>query len=249
MAHIRTLSTLGRAAREEAGVKVRQPLARMVCVVPEGAGATVLEELVPLLKAELNIKTVSFASSADDLVTLEAKANFRSLGKKFGKHTPLAAAAVQAFGTDALRRFERGEDLEVAVGNESHPLSPEDVTIVRRASGNFVVKDEGAYFAAIDPEVTPALRQEGIARELVSRVQRLRKELDFAVSDRITLAVTGDEETQEAVNQYRSWIADEVLAREITVAVHAAEGAGEERAAHHLDLDGRAVTVALTRIG
>jgi isoleucyl-tRNA synthetase len=245
MAHIRTLSTLGRAAREEAGVKVRQPLATMVCVVPHGAGAEALRDLVPLLQAELNIKSVTFASSSDDLVTLEAKANFRSLGKKFGKQTPLAAAAVQSFGSEMLRRFERGEELEVAVGNESHPLSLEDVTIMRRATGDLVVKDEGAYFAAIDPTVSPELRREGIARELVSRVQRLRKELGMAVSDRITLAVYGDDETQEAAVQFRDWIAEEVLARDVQVA----RIGSEERAAHPLDLDGRAVSVALTRIG
>jgi isoleucyl-tRNA synthetase len=249
MAHVRTLSTLGRAAREEAGVKVRQPLARMVCVVPRDSDADDLHPLVPLLQAELNIKTVTFASSADDLVTLEAKPNFRALGKKFGKQTPLAAAAVAAFTSEALRRFERGEELEVAVENESHPLSLDDMTIVRRASGDLVVKDEGAYFAAIDPTVTPELRREGIARELVSRVQRLRKELDFAVSDRITLHVFGDDDTQEAVGQYRDWIAEEVLALDVQVEVALAHDGSEDRAAHLLDLDGRAVRVALTRIG
>ena len=244
MGHVRTLSTLGRAAREEAGVKVRQPLATLVCVVPDGAGAHTFGELVPLLQAELNVKKVSFASSADALVTLEAKANFRSLGKKFGKQTPLAAAAIQSFDGETLRRFERGEDLEVAVGNESHPLSPEDVTIVRRATGSYVVKEDGAYFAAIDPTITPELRREGIARELVSRVQRLRKELGFAVSDRITLSVAGDEETQETVLQFREWIAEEVLARD----VHVARDGSDNRAAQQIDLEGRPVTVALTRI-
>jgi isoleucyl-tRNA synthetase len=245
MAHIRTLSTLGRAARETAGIKVRQPLARMVCVVPYGADASMLDALVPLLTTELNIKEVVFASSADELVTLEAKANFRSLGKKFGKQTPLAAAAVQAFGSDALRRFEQGGDLEVAVGNESHPLSLDDVTIVRRAVGDLVVQEGGGYFAAIDPAVTPALVREGIARELVSRIQRLRKELGFAVSDRVTLALFGDEILQDMVMHYREWIAEEVLALDVQVAPLG----NEDHATHRLDLDGRRVEVAITRVG
>ncbi|HMJ19057.1 MAG TPA: isoleucine--tRNA ligase, partial [Gemmatimonadaceae bacterium] len=186
MAHVRTLSTLGRAAREEAGVKVRQPLARMVCVVPPVAAASgsaggrregMLEELSPLLAAELNIKKIDFISSADDLVTLKAKPNFRSLGKKFGKNTPLASEAVQALTSDALREFESGKPLYVSVGNDSHELSAEDLTVVRTASGELVVKEESGYFAALDPVVTRELRLEGIARELVSRVQRLRKEL------------------------------------------------------------------------
>src|SRR5207247_13823 len=127
MAHIRTLATLARAAREEAGVKVRQPLARMVCVVPLHSGAKgaelMLEELSPLLAAELNIKKVQFISSADDLVTLKARPNFRSLGKKFGKETPLAAEAVQALSSEALREFETGKPLYVSMGNESTELS------------------------------------------------------------------------------------------------------------------------------
>ena len=254
MSHIRTLATLARAAREEAGVKVRQPLARMVCVVPlpasvaRGAGARaedMLEELSPLLAAELNIKKIEFISSADDLVTLKAKPNFRSLGKKFGKDTPLASEAVQALSSDALREFEAGKPLYVSVGNESRELSAEDLTVVRRASGELVVKDEGGYFAALDPVVTRDLRLEGIARELVSRVQRLRKELGFAVSDRVTLSVGGPAEIQEAVKAFQKWIADEVLARRVTVG----ERIEDTHATHTFDLDGQSVEVALERVG
>src|SRR4029078_3016400 len=163
------------AAREEAEVKVRQPLARMVCVVPHGAGSedvqAQLGDLVPLLASELNIKEVSFLSSADELVKLEAKANFRSLGKKFGKDTPLAASAVAALESGALMAFARGEPLAISVGNESRLLDPEDLTIIRRASGDLIVNESLGYFAAIDATITPELRLEGLAREIVSRVQ------------------------------------------------------------------------------
>ncbi|MFI5245758.1 MAG: class I tRNA ligase family protein, partial [Gemmatimonadales bacterium] len=109
MREIRTLATLGRAAREAAGVNVRQPLARMVCVLPrhDDAIASLVRELVPLLAAELNVKSVEFASSADALVSLEAKPNFRALGQRWGKETPRAAAAVAALSSDMLRAFER----------------------------------------------------------------------------------------------------------------------------------------------
>jgi isoleucyl-tRNA synthetase len=250
MGHIRTLATLGRAAREEAGVKVRQPLARLVCVVPIHGVASkgaegMLEELSPLLAAELNIKRVQFISSADDLVTLKAKPNFRSLGKKFGKDTPLAAEAVQALSSEALREFEAGKPLYVSVGNESRELSHEDLTVVRTASGDMVVKEEGGYFAALDSVVTRELRLEGLAREVVSRVQRLRKELGFAVSDRITLLVGGGAEIQEAVKAFQKWIADEVLALKVSVG----EKIDGTHATHAFDLDGQSVEVALERAG
>ncbi|HEX5577365.1 MAG TPA: class I tRNA ligase family protein, partial [Gemmatimonadaceae bacterium] len=248
MEHIRTLSTLGRAAREEAGVKVRQPLSRMVCVVPETAAQRKgsegeITQLVHLLAGELNVKQVSFLSSADDLVSLEAKANFRSLGKKFGKDTPMAATAVAALSSEALLAFERGEPLAVSVGNESRALDPEDLTIVRRASGEMIVKEAAGYFAAIDPIVTPELRMEGLAREVVSRIQRMRKDAGLAVSDRIFVSVAGWDELEEAVRAHNARIAEEVLAREITVG----DDAGKFNAMQPVDIDGREARIALKR--
>ena len=248
MEHIRTLATLGRAAREDAGVKVRQPLSRMVCVVPAGPAGTAantedLTSLVPLLSGELNVKDVSFLSSADALVTLEAKANFRTLGKKFGKSTPLAAKAVEALSSEALIAFEKGEPLAISVGNDSRELDSDDLTIVRRASGNMIVKEASGYFAAIDPEVTPGLRMEGLAREVVSRVQRMRKDSGFAVSDRILLAVSGSDELEAAIRAHSEWIANEVLALDIKV------GGGAEKfhAAQSVDIDGQPASIALER--
>ncbi len=248
MDHVRTLSTLGRAAREDAGVKVRQPLTKMVCVVPSAPGGAdevgrELAELVPLLAGELNLRDVSFLSSADALVSLEAKANFRTLGKKFGKATPLAAKAIEALSSSALMNFEKGEPLAISVGNDSRELDPEDLTIIRGASGNMIVKEGSGYFAAIDPTVTPELRLEGLAREVVSRVQRMRKDAGFAVSDRIMLAVSGTEELERAVKTHEEWIANEVLALDMTV------GDTNEKlhAAQSVDIDGQPASIALER--
>ncbi|HUQ47454.1 MAG TPA: isoleucine--tRNA ligase [Gemmatimonadaceae bacterium] len=250
MDHIRMLSTLGRAAREDAGVKVRQPLMKMVCVVPGGPAGSQddgkeLTELVPLLTSELNLRDVSFLSSADELVSLEAKANFRALGKKFGKETPLAAKAIEALSSKALMGFEKGEPLAISVGNDSRELDPEDLTIIRRASGNMIVKEASGYFAAIDPTVTPELRLEGLAREVVSRVQKMRKDAGFAVSDRIRLAVSGTEEMEQAVHAHKEWIANEVLALDITVG----DTTGKFHAAQSVDIDGQPASIALERAG
>jgi isoleucyl-tRNA synthetase len=191
----------------------------------------------------LNVKEIGFLSSADALVTLEAKPNFRSLGKKFGKQTPAAAAAVAALGSDALLGFERGDPILIAVGDDVRRLEADDFGIVRRSSGNMVVKEAAGYFVALDPSVTPALRGEGLAREIVSRVQRMRKEAAFAVSDRITLQIAGPAEIEQAVELHREWIAEEVLAREIVV------GGGVEphHAAQSVDIDGQAVSIAFER--
>jgi isoleucyl-tRNA synthetase len=243
MSAVRTLARLGRAAREDVGIKVRQPLARMVCVAPTVA-ETVLAPLVPLLEAELNVKRVEFAASGDALVSLEAKPNFRSLGKKFGKRTPLAAQAITAFDTEALRAFEHGEPLVVSVDGDSHQLDREDVTIIRRASGALAVQEHGGFFAAIDATVTPELRREGQAREVISRVQRMRKEAGLAVSDRIVLSVFGDSELKAVFDEHRTWIADEVLATELVFG----DASQATQGGLSIDLDGFTAYVAITRI-
>jgi isoleucyl-tRNA synthetase len=270
---VRRLANLGRAAREAVGINVRQPLGELVAVAPGaglGAGETAmgreLHALAGLLAAELNVKQVRWATSGDALVTLEAKPNFRHLGKRFGKRTPLAAQAVAALGPDQLRAYEHGGEVFVSVDGVDHPLHPDDLTVLRRASGEYAVQEEGGYVVALDPAVTPALRGEGIARELVSRVQRLRKEAGLVVSDRIRLAVRGPAAVEEAARAHRGYIAGEVLAAALHVGDEGAPGNGAAAGAvpataprpgaddalasaftRTVDLDGSAVHVSLSK--
>ncbi|HXY31311.1 MAG TPA: isoleucine--tRNA ligase [Gemmatimonadaceae bacterium] len=244
MSAVRTLATLARAAREEAGVKVRQPLSRLVCVVPDFDRAA-LEPLVPLLAAELNVKRVEIAASDDALVRLEARPNFRALGKRFGKRTPLAAGAIAALDSAAWVAFERGQPVAISVDGESHTLAAEDVAIVRRAAGALVVKDEAGYVAAIDPTVTAELRAEGVARELVSKVQQMRKAARFAVSDRIRLQATGNDTVEAAVRSHQQYIASEVLASEVAIG---GDISGTPDVVQTVELDEWTVRIALTRV-
>lgn len=246
MREIRALASLAHAAREAARAKTRQPLARLVCVTGplDAAAHALVLELASVLAAELNVKRVEFATSADALVTLEAKPNFRALGKKWGKETPRAAAAVSALTAESLRAYERGEPVLISVDGRDHALAADDLVVQRRASGALVVEEDGARFAAIDPTVTPALRDEGIAREVVSRIQRLRKESGLAVSDRIRLYAAGPAEFARVLEAYRPWIAGEVLAREVVVRDALPADVGP---AVTLDLDGLTAHIALTR--
>jgi isoleucyl-tRNA synthetase len=245
MSSIRTLATLGRAAREQAKINVRQPLSRMVCVAPQVTDDE-LRTLLPVLATELNIKSIEIATSGDALVTLEAKPNFRALGKKFGKKTPLAAEAVSKFTSVHLREFLNGAELLVTVDGETHGLDTDDLTIVRRASGELIVEEEHGFFAAIDPTVTPDLKREGVAREVISRVQRMRKDAGLAVSDRIKLWIGGDALVLEAAAEHRDWIADEVLAMEVAVGEVPKEPL-QMLARQSVDLDGIHADLALTK--
>ncbi|HEY9428083.1 MAG TPA: isoleucine--tRNA ligase [Gemmatimonadaceae bacterium] len=244
MSDLRRLATLARAAREVAGVNVRQPLSRLVCVVPNYK-AGMFDVLEPLLRSEINVKALEFASSGDELLRLEAKPNFRSLGKRFGKRTPLAAAAVGALSNEALVGHEKGGPLVIDLDGESHELSEEDFEIVRRAAGELTVQEEGGYVAALDPTVTPELRREGIARELVNRIQRLRKEARFAVSDRIRLQIIGGTEIEQVAEGYKEYIAGEVLASEVMTG---GQVAGNPDAVQTVEIVDDTVSIALTRV-
>ena len=251
MDDIRTLAGLAHAARDVADVKVRQPLPSLQCVVP--GDATAVAELGALLASELNVKAVEFVTSTDALVALEAKANFRTLGKKFGKETPQVAEAVTALDADLLRRLAEGDTVTIVVGGAERLIAPDDVAIIRRASGAAVVQENAGYGVALDPTITPELRAEGLAREVISRVQRLRKEAQLAVSDRIVLAVSGDAELEGAVSAHRHRIAEEVLAARLLLGEEvgspfAGNGDGAMWSATQAgDVDGRTLRLALTK--
>lgn len=152
---------------------------------------------------------------------------------------------MSGFSSDALRAFERGEPVVVTVDGDSHELGVDDLTIIRRASGALAVQEDGGFFAAIDPAVSPELKNEGYAREIISRVQRMRKESGLAVSDRIVLTVTGGGEVQSAIDAHGAWISGEVLATEL---VFVNEGSPLSADAAAIDLDGITAYVAITRI-
>ena len=212
MSAVRRLASLGRAAREEAGIRVRQPLARMRVAVPAEVRGPGFDVLLDLLAAETNVKAIEPVESDAELVRLRGKANFRTIGKKFGSQVKVVAAAIEALEPSALRRLEAGESL-----SEPWPLDPDDVVVSRDVVTDWPVASDGPYVVALDRSLSDALISEGLAREIVSRVQRLRKEAGYEVSTRIELAIVGDEALVNAATRWRDWIAGETLAREFLV--------------------------------
>ena len=242
----RTLTTLGRAARETASLKVRQPLGAMTCVAP-GVDPAWHAMIAPLVEAELNIKRVTFVDSAADWVRLEGKANFPVLGKIVGAAMKATKPIVEALSQEQLRTIEQGGTVEVEVpGHGALALDATRVAITARASTTLVVQQGDGMSVALDPAVTPALRAEGMAREVVSRVQRLRKEAGLAVSDRIRLAIAAPAEVQDALRSHAAWIAGEVLARECVIS-DALAGTHVWLATAEVELDGAMARIALTK--
>jgi isoleucyl-tRNA synthetase len=243
MTAARTLVSLGRAAREEVQIRVRQPLRTLLAVVP--GGRELRPEVLALVRDELNVKEVSFLASAEGLVTLAARPSFRELGPRFGARTNDAANAIRALGQEALRAYRAGEAVHVSVAGADHRLLPGDLDIVEEARGALVVRSEGGHTVALDPSLDDDLRREGIARELVNRIQRLRKDSGLDVSDRIRLGVFGPGPVRGAAQAWGDFLKSETLAVELAVA-ELGEPDGWD-AWREVDLDGTRAAVALSR--
>jgi len=239
MGAVRKLASLARAARETKQLPVRQPVARVKVVVPAAVRGPALADLLDILAAEVSAKDIEVVGSDHDLVRLKGKAEFRSLGKRYGKDTPRAAAAVSQLTAEELEALEHGEPVRAG----EFELRPEDVLVTREVVSDWAVQADGPYVAAVDPRLSEDLIQEGLARELVNRVQRLRKEAGYEYTTRIELSVAGAEEIVAAVSAFQSFVEGETLARKIVL------GAVLEEAdvTRNVDIEARQVTIALRR--
>jgi isoleucyl-tRNA synthetase len=242
---VRRLASLARNAREDVGIRVRQPLSRLLAAIPADVDRPTFQALQPLLEAEVNVKRVELVTSGTDLVTLEARPSFRALGKRFGPATPEAAEAIRRLPGELVARFEAGEPVSIEVRGARERLQPDDLTVHRHARGEVVVRSDGEVVAALDPALTEALRQEGLAREVVSRVQRMRRDAGYQVSDRIELVVGGDAAVQEAARRHAGYIAGETLARTLTVG----DGAPAADLVQEVDLDDVRARLTVRRAG
>ncbi len=239
MAAVRKLASLARAARETKQLPVRQPVAMVQVVVPAAIRGPVLRDLLDILAAEVNAKDVEVAWSDHDLVRLKGKAEYRSLGKRYGKDTPRAAAAVSQLTAAELQALERGDPVRAG----DFEFRPEDVLVTREVVSDWAVQADGPYVAAVDPRLTDDLIQEGLARELVNRVQRLRKEAGYEYTTRIELSVAGAPEIVAAVSAFQGFVEGETLARRLVLGAVL----DEADVTREVDIEARRVTIALRR--
>jgi isoleucyl-tRNA synthetase len=239
----RTLVSLGRAAREDVEIRVRQPLRRLHAVVP--GGRELDGDVLELVRSELNVKEVTFMDRADTLVRLAARPNFRALGPRFGSRTQEAAAAIRSLPQDALATFRSGGVVSIDVDGGSHELEPEDLEVAQEALGDLVVRGEGGFTVALDPTLDDELRAEGLARELVNRVQRLRKEAGLEVTDRIELVVDGDDTVVEAARAHRVFLSGETLS--VRLDLGSTTDGGAFALVRELEIDGVAVRIGLRK--
>jgi isoleucyl-tRNA synthetase len=240
MAAVRQIVELGRRVRTETKLRVRQPL--LEAVVHYAGDHAALEPLLDLVGEELNVKQVQFAESADQLGRWRAKPNFKVLGPRLGPGVKEVAAALERDDGSLAAALVHGDPVRVDLGTEQVELAPSDVDLVQETVEGWGVASDGGITVALELQLTPELRLEGFARELVRVVQDARKAAGLDVSDRIALGLAVDGELAEALAIHRGWIGAETLA--VEVVDEAATDATFERT---FEIDGARVGVSLRR--
>ena len=209
MEAVRATVRLGHNLRKQSTIRVRQPLASVTIVTQDEATAQAVLSHTDLIVDELNVKEVLTSRDEHSLVSFSAKANFKLLGPRFGSEMKSIAEAITRLGSEEISSLRAGR--AATIGGESITL--DDVLIERSAHPGVVVASEGPLSVALDTDITDELQTEGLARELVSVVQRLRRDQDLAVTDRIALSwVSPDIEIVEAFDDFESMIKSELLA-------------------------------------
>lgn len=208
------------ALRKKANKKVRQPLQKAVVPVPNESVMQQLQHVADLVKTEVNIKELQIVTNENSTVKLvkRIKPNFKTLGKKYGKQMKEIAAAIAALTQDRIADIETRGQIVLPLPSGEVEVELADVEIATEDMPGWLVANEGNLTVALDIEVTDELRQEGIARELVNRIQNLRKSNGYEITDKIAVTIESNNEVNTAVANFKDYIAAQVLAQSLIVA-------------------------------
>jgi len=214
---------LARSLREKSKIKTRQPLKRILVPISSPDERRQIQSVQEIITEEINVKTVEYVSGDTDIVQKSAKGNFKTLGKKFGKETQAVANAIKALGAAEIKELERSKSLTIGTNGSAYTIELDDVEIVNEDIEGWLVASGNGVTVALDTELTAELRNEGIAREFVSRVQNLRKDSGFEVTDRIALSVHVPSEVQSALEAMKAYVQDETLCQSLSFSTNPLE--------------------------
>lgn len=239
MTLVQQVVSLGHSLRKENKLKVRQPLgcAHLICSDEKVLAA--LKRQQDLVADELNVKVVQLHSDEARFVKLKAKPNFRILGKKVGKLMNATQAEVQKLSLASLKKLLAGNTVEITVEGEKIVLTPEDVAVEREVNPGVIAESTGDLTVALDTQLSDDLILEGIARELVNKINSMRREIDFAVTDRIDVKIQTTPEVRKAFEAHRDYICHETL----TVSFDFMSVTGEV-----LDINGHPTVIQLQKV-
>ncbi|RFC54217.1 isoleucine--tRNA ligase [Brumimicrobium aurantiacum] len=211
------VSSMALSLRKKERIRVRQPLQKIMVPILDPSFKSRIEHVKDLILSEINVKELVLLEDTTGVLTKKIKPNFKTIGPKYGKQMKAIAGMVNAWGDAEIAAVESNQGWSGEVNGEAIVLDMNDFEIVTDDIPGWLVTSEGGITVAMDITISPELKQEGIARELVNRIQNFRKEAEFEVTDKIVVSIETTEEISAAINENKAYIADEVLANEITI--------------------------------
>ena len=212
------ITSLIHSLRKKYSLKVRQPLSRVLIPVLNPRMRAQIGDVEDLILAEVNVKSLEYIDDTSGVVVKKIKPNFKKLGKQYGPRLKEVAALIGAFGQDEIQQIEQRNSLQVTLGGEALTLTAEDVEITSEDIPGWIVASENGLTVALDITLTDELRREGIARDVVNRVQNLRKDMGLEVQDKIKIDVQlADELINSALIANREYICQETQALELNL--------------------------------
>lgn len=215
MEKAQTVSSLVLSLRKKEMIKVRQPLQKVMIPVLDASQKAEIEAVSDLIKAEVNVKEIELLDDASDILVKQIKPNFRTLGPRFGKDMGLISKEIQNFSPEQIATLESKGELPLVISGNTVILTTDDVEITSQDIEGWLVANANGITVALDISITPELRSEGIARELVNRIQNLRKDSGYEVTDTIRVTLGRNGMLEEAVAQNESYIKSETLTRDL----------------------------------
>lgn len=213
MAQAQLISSLVLSLRAKEKIKVRQPLQKIMIPVASSKQKEEILAISDLVKHEVNVKEIELLEDASDILVKQIKPNFKVLGPRFGKDMRFVAAAIQKLDANAIKEIEKQGSLEIEINGKISTLTLDDVEITSQDIEGWLVANQGAMTVALDVTITAALKEEGIARELVNRIQNLRKDSGFEVTDTIEVVLLHHENMHKAIQNNLEYIKLETLTK------------------------------------
>ncbi|MFJ1327836.1 isoleucine--tRNA ligase [Capnocytophaga canimorsus] len=218
MEKAQNISSLVLSLRKKEMIKVRQPLQKIMIPVSNEAEKREIEAVADLIKSEVNVKEIELLEDASGILVKQIKPNFKTLGPRFGKDMKLVVAQIQNFTQEDIHNIEKNREIIIKLEEKDVTLSIEDVEITTQDIEGWLVASSGNLLVALDIHITDELRKEGIARELVNRIQNIRKDSGFDVTDKINICIQKQKAVEEAVSDNLEYIKSETLTSELTFA-------------------------------
>ena len=213
------------ALRRKVNIKVRQPLQCIMIPVVDEEQRAHIEAVKTLIMNEVNVKEIKFVDGAAGVLVKRVKCDFKKLGPKFGKQMKAVAAAVAEMSQEAIAELEKNGCYTFHLDGTEAVVEASDVEIFSEDIPGWLVANEGRLTVALEVTVTEELRREGVARELVNRIQNIRKSSGFEITDKINVTLSKNTQTDDAVNEYKDYICNQVLATSLTLADEVKDGA------------------------